>query len=133
MSQEWERSYLLTKVRHLRDASHDHDVNQTLAHQPPSSSSSSSSSSITARIKATPTYLMSRVEKGESLPTVEVPRVAGIVDGDRPVKEVDGGFLVGVVFEHVVCGGLKGELFVELMEEVLGKTGYRKDRTMKKA
>ena len=35
--------------------------------------------------------------------------------------------LVKVVLEHVVCGGLRGELFVELME-VMGRTGYRKDR-----
>ena len=75
---------------------------------------------------------MGRVEKGEPLPTVEVEvGDVGGGEGDREVREVEEGLLVGVVFEHVVCGGLRDELFVELME-VMGRTGYRKDRTKKK-
>ena len=127
MSQEWERHYLLTKARHLRDVSHD-DVSQGL-YQQPSSSSSSSSSIVrtrgqvkTARIKSTPTYMMGRVEKGKPLPVVEVEAAdEGGWEGDRKVKEVEEGLLVTVVLEHVLCGGLKDELFVELME-VMGRT-----------
>ena len=49
---------------------------------------------------------------------------------DVKVKEMDRGVLMSVVLEHVVCGGLRGGLFVELME-LLGRTGYRKDWTQK--
>ena len=119
----------MTKARHLLDASHDDDVSQALAHQPSSfSSSSSSSTAKRASINATPIYLMDRVEKGEPLPTVEVGGGGG--ESDRSVREMDEGLLVEVVVEHVVCGVLKDELFVELME-VMGRTGYRKDRKKK--
>jgi len=39
-------------------------------------------------------------------------------------REVNRGLLVKVVLEYVVCGGLRGELFVELMG-MMGLTGYR--------
>ena len=127
--QEWERRYLLTKARHLHDASLDDDVTQSLAHHP--SSSSSTSTVVTrgqvkrARIKATPAYLQERVEKNRPLPKVEVAAGGGEVEVDRSVREMDRGLLVKVVLEHVVCGGLRWELFVELME-VMGRTGYWK-------
>ena len=50
----------------------------------------------------------------------------GGVEGDRSVREVYEGLLVMAVSEHVVCK-LKNELFDELIE-MMGKTGYRKDR-----
>ena len=80
--QEWERRYLLTKARHLHDASLDDDVTQSLAHHH-HPSSSSTSTVVTrgqvkrARIKATPAYLQERVEKNRPLPKVEVASVAG--------------------------------------------------------
>ena len=75
-----------------------------------SSTSSSSTSSVgqakRARVEAAaPSFLMSRGERDQPLPKVEV------------VKED----VVGEVLEYVVCGGLKRELFVELME-VMGRT-----------
>jgi hypothetical protein len=75
---------------------------------------------------------MGRVDKGEPLPTVDVAGGGwGGREGDWSVREVEEGLLVAVVVEHVVYGGLKGELFVELME-VMGRTGYRKKRKNKK-
>ena len=54
------------------------------------------------------------MEREEELPEVEVD-VAD--DGD-------GGDVVGSVLGYVVCGGMRGELFVELME-IMGRTGVR--------
>ena len=121
ISQEGERHYLLTKARYLRDATHDDDLSQALAHQPASNSSFSHGNMAS--------LLTDRV-KGETLPTVEVAGegLSGLEgrDGERSVRGVYEGLLVMAVLEHVVCGGLRGELFVELMEEVVGRTGYRK-------
>ena len=107
--QEWERRYLLTKARHLHDASHDDDVIQSLAHQASSLSLSSSSAAVaTPRIKATPAYLHKRVEKRQPLPKVTVAVVANGVDEGMNVREMDQASLVAVVMEYVVCGGVRG-------------------------
>lgn len=58
-----------------------------------------------------PSYLRGRVDKGEALPEVEVA-VAG---------PGGGGGERGVVW-YVMCGDLKEELFIELME-LMGRAG----------
>ena len=91
--QEWERSYVLVKARKMSDA---------IAHGGVHSSGSSSSGVKRARVEASPSWLEGRVEKGEGLPVVEMRSGGG------------GGEEMEVV-EYVVKG-MKGELFIELMD-----------------
>lgn len=110
INQEWERSHDLFKARQLYDIHHHHHHHTY---------TTTTGTSKRARVDPSflpppllPSYLNNRVVEGGELPKV-------VVGG----KEEEKG-LVEWVVEYVVCGGLQGELFVELMK-LMGKTGFR--------
>lgn len=111
-SQEWNRRFTLVKVRRISDLS---------------SATASAGQVKRARLPDTTlACLEGRVAKGNPMPTVEV--VGTDLDGNVSVREVDRDELVKKVLWHVV-GGLKGELFIELME-IMGRTGPKADTNL---
>ena len=121
--QECQRSYLLAKAHYLSHIGDDDDLRQTQPLPLVWRLVSCLPAIITPSTSNTIGHLKRRVLNGKTLPRVEVVgrRGGGVVGGNRSSKEVEEDLLVVAVLEHVICGGLKGEMFVELME-VMGMT-----------
>jgi hypothetical protein len=101
LTQEWERCYLLTKARRLRDAA------DALAHSQAATATAVNSSQVAA-------YVASRVEAGAALPEVGVEGVQAEGGGQEGAAAAEGLVVREAVVRHVV-EGLRGELVRELV------------------